>query len=223
MAFLFMDFDQGVPQLAYTGCAWCSSAMGISLSHIKNRGCCSYFPKFYPVELQRMSHSPEGLSVLDSILNHPSVEFLDDHIVVKGSYDAILHDKMLKEGQIPEDEMIQDKSVFFRTCPFVRSGLGCSLPSRYRPYVCNFFVCREVLGNPAYQQQLAPYLRERANYVRFLQWENNQLLQVIQEKGLTLRNNIKEVINLLAELPINQYEFPMLEPVEIPEGQGKGA
>lgn len=223
MAFIFMNFDQGVPQLAYSGCAWCSSTMGISLCQTKNRGCCSYFPKFYPVELQRMSHSPEGLSVLDTILNHPGVDILDDHIVVKGSYDVILHDKMLKEGSIPNDGCIQDSTVFFRTCPFVRSGLGCTLPPRYRAYVCNFFICREVLENPEYQHQIAPYLRERENYVRFLEWENNQLLRIIHEEGLTLRNNLKEVIDLLAKLPINQYEFPALEPIEISDGQDKGA
>lgn len=223
MAFIFMDFDQGVPQLAYTGCAWCSSTMGISLCQTKNRGCCSYFPKFYPVEIQRMSHSPEGLSVLNTVLSHPGAQVLDDHIVVRGSYDAILHEQMRKEGLIPEDGFIQDSAVFFRTCPFVRSGRGCTLPPRYRAYVCNFFICREVLENPAYQQQIDPYLRERANYVRFLEWENNQLLQAIQEKGLTLRNYLKEVIDLLAGLPINQYEFPALEPIEIPDGQGKGA
>ena len=135
----------------------------------------------------------------------------------------ILHDKMLKEGSIPNDGCIQDSTVFFRTCPFVRSGLGCTLPPRCRAYVCNFFICREVLENPEYQHQIAPYLRERENYVRFLEWENNQLLRIIHEEGLTLRNNLKEVIDLLAKLPINQYEFPALEPIEISDGQDKGA
>lgn len=223
MAFIYMDFDQGVPRLAYTGCAWCTSTMGISLCQTKNRGCCSYFPKFYPVDLQRMSHSAEGLSVLETILNHPGVEFFDDHIVVKGTYDAVLHDKMLNEGSIPNDGHILDSTVFFRTCPFVRSGFGCTLKPRYRTYVCNFFVCREVLENPLYQQQIAPYIRERDNYVRFLEWENNQLLQAMQEKGLTLRSNMNEVIAFLAGLPINQYEFPAPEPIELPEDYDRGA
>ncbi|NLO38647.1 MAG: hypothetical protein GX115_04115 [Ruminiclostridium sp.] len=223
MAFMFMHFDQAVPQLAYTGCAWCSSTMGISLCQTVNRGCCSYFPKFYPVELQRMSQSPEGLCVLNSILSHPGTELMDDHILVRGCYDALMYAKAQKEGTIPDDGYIQDSTIFFRTCPFVRPGLGCTLPVRYRTYVCNFFVCREVLENPAVQQQITPYLQVRANYVRFLQWENNQLLQVISDNGLTIRNHIGKVIELLAGLPINQYEFPMLEPIEMADGHGKGA
>lgn len=222
MALIYINMDQGVPQLAYSGCAHCTSTMGISLCSTGNRGCCSYFPKFFPVELQRMAHSPDGLEVLNSILNHPGVEYHEDHIVVKGEYDALLHQKMEREGLVPDDEYIQDSTVFFRTCPFVRSGLGCTLPARYRCYVCNFFVCREVLENPSCKERLAPYLRERENYVRFLEWENKQLLQALHEKGLSIRNHFQEVISFLAQLPINHYEFPDLEPVEIPEVQHKG-
>jgi len=148
---------------------------------------------------------------------------MDDHIVVRGTYDSRMHAKAQNERTIPDDGYIQDNTVFFRTCPFVRPGLGCTLPARYRTYVCNFFVCREVLENPAFQKQIAPYLQERANYVRFLEWENNQLLQAIGQKGLTIKNHIREVIELLAGLPINQYEFPKLEPVEMADGHGKGA
>lgn len=223
MAVIYMDFDHGVPQLAYTGCTRCSSTMGISLCQTRNRGCCSYFPKFYPVELQRMACSSGGGAILDTILKHPGMVLMEDHVVVKGTFDSVLHDRMQRSHQIPDDGFIQDNTVFFRTCPFVRSGLGCTLPARYRAYVCNFFVCREVLENPAYKQQIAPYLRERANYVRFLEWENNQLLQIIHDNGLSIRSNIKAVIELLAALPVNQYEFPALEPVEIPEGQDMGA
>lgn len=223
MALIYISMDQGVPQLAYSGCSRCTSTMGISLCSTGNRGCCSYFPKFYPVEIQRMAHSPDGLEVLKTIRQHPSVECLEDHIVVKGEYDALLHQKMQSEGLVPDDGYIQDSTVFFRTCPFVRSGMGCTLPARYRAYVCNFFICREVLENPSCKEQIAPYIREREKYVRFLEWENKQLLQAIQEKGLSLRKNFREVIRFLAELPINQYEFPALEPVEIPEAQNKGA
>ena len=223
MAYIYMDFDQGVPQLAFTGCSWCTSLMGTSLCQVKNRGCCSYFPKFYPVELQRMAQSSEGMEALDMILNMPGVVFHEDHIQVKGTYDVSLHEKMLKEGKIPTDGTIQDTSVFFRTCPFVRPGVGCTIPARYRSYVCNFFLCREFLEHPDYQEQLAQYIRERANYVRYLEWENNQLLQAIQNEGLSIKTDLDDVLKLLASLPVNQYDYPVLEPVDIQEDVGKGA
>lgn len=223
MAYIFMDFDDGVPRIAYTGCSRCSSVIGVSLCKIKNRGCCSYFQKFYPVELQRMSLSWEGLSVLESILKVPDVELYDEHIRVKGTFDEALHDKMLREGLITMDGNIHDTTIFFRTCPFVRSGRGCSLPPRYRAYVCNFFICREVLENPLYKNQLESYLIEREKYIRFLEWENNQLIQAMLKENLSIRKNLDDVLKFLSALPVNRYEYPSLSPVELPEDQGRGA
>lgn len=217
MATIFMDFDDGVPRLAYTGCAWCSSAMGISLCQTKKRGCCSYFPKFYPVELQRMSLSSEGLECLARILSIPGTVLHDDHIHAKGTFDVALHDKMLRAGLLPINGGIQDTTLYFRTCPFVQDGSGCTLPARFRCYVCNFFVCREVLENPAYKALLEPYIHERANYVRFLEWENKQLIAALRSEGLSVRENLKDVLQFLASIPVNQYAYPVLEPVEIPE------
>lgn len=223
MATFYMDFDEGVPRLAYTGCAWCSSTMGISLCQVRNRGCCSYFPKFYPVEIQRMMHSKKGRKLLNTIIKHPGTVLFDDHIQVKGNFYAAQYDKMRQEGRIPVDDRSQDNTIYFRTCPFVCPGIGCTLPVRYRSYVCNFFVCREVLEDPANEEQLAPFVRERDNYIRFLQWENNQLIEAMQCEGLTLRENTKEAITLLALIPIDQYEYPRLEPVNLPDPQNKGA
>lgn len=223
MAYIFMDFDEGVPRIAYTGCSRCSSVIGVSLCKIKNRGCCSYFPKFYPVELQRMSLSGEGLAVLETILKVPEVEIYDDHIRAKGTFDAALHDKMLRGGLITMDGGIRDTTVFFRTCPFVKPGKGCFLQPRYRSYVCNFFICREVIEKPLYHDQLEPYLRERDRYIRFLEWENNQLIQAMQRENLSVRKNLDDVLKFLSSLPVYHYEYPALSPVELPEDQGRGA
>lgn len=223
MAFIYIDFDKGVPRLAYTGCSCCSSLIGVSLSKTKNRGCCHYFPKFYPVEIQRMCHSDDGTEVLNKIIGMPDVVIYDDHILVKGSYDFILHQKMLKKGLVPTYGNVTDTSVFFRTCPFVRSGSGCTLPPRYRSYVCNFFLCSEILDNPDYKGMLEPYIRERKNYIRFLEWENNQLIMAMHNEGISLSRNFDAAIRFLKETEINQYDFPALEPVAIPDDNSKGA
>lgn len=223
MTLIYIDFDEGIPRLAYTGCSWCSSLIGVSLCQIKNRGCCYYFPKFYPVEIQRMCHSEEGLDILNSIITMPNTVIYDDHIYAKGSYDIILHEKMMKDGLVPLDGNVTDTSVFFKTCPFVRSGSGCSLPPRYRSYVCNFFLCSEILNNPDYTEKLKPYIKERENYVRFLEWENNQLIRALYKEGLTFRKKLKGAIEFLKNIEINQYDFPKLEPIVIPDNHTIGA
>jgi len=223
MTFIYVDFDEGVPRLAYTGCSRCSSLIGVSLCKIKNRGCCYYFPKFYPVEIQRMCHSEEGMAVLKEITGMPDVVLYDDHIHVKGSYDYILHHKMMKDGMVPINGNVKDTSVFFKTCPFVRSGMGCTLPPRYRSYVCNFFLCSEIIDNPIYKDKLEPYIRERENYIRFLEWENNQLIMAMHEEGVSFAKDFAAAVEFLKGVEINQYDFPGLDPVAIPGDNTIGA
>jgi hypothetical protein len=189
----------------------------------KKQGMLLLLPEVLPVEIQRMCHSEEGTALLYSIVSMPNTVIYDDHILVKGSYDIILHDKMMREGLVPVDGNVTDTSVFFKTCPFVRSGSGCTLPPRYRSYVCNFFLCREILENPEYKDKLEPYVRERNNYVRFLEWENNQLFTAMNEEGLSFRKNLDGAIEFLKNLEINQYDFPLLEPVVIPDNHSMGA
>lgn len=223
MAFVYVDFDEGVPRIAFTGCSRCTSLIGLSLCRIKNRGCCYYSPKFFPVEIQRMCHSEEGMKLLESIIRMPNTVIYDDHILVKSSYDFLLHQKMLKEGLVPLDGNVSDTSVFFRTCPFVRSGVGCTLPPRYRSYVCNFFLCSEIVDNPDYQDILKPFIRERENYVRFLEWENNQLLMAMHQEGITMTGNFDTAVEFLKNTEIEQYDFPALEPAVIPDDHTMGA
>lgn len=223
MDYIYIDFDGGVPRLAYTGCSRCSSLIGLSLCRTKNRGCCYYSPKFFPVEIQRMCHSEKGMELLKKIVEMPNTILYDDHILVKGSYDYILHQKMLKGGLVPLDGNVNDSSVFFRTCPFVRSGSGCTLPPRYRSYVCNFFLCPEILNNPLYKDRLEPYIRERENYIRFLEWENNQLIMAMREEGISMSKNFDAAVEFLKNLEISCYDFPELEPVVIADDSSKGA
>ena len=223
MDFIYIDFDNGVPRLAYTGCSRCSSLIGVSLCKTKDRGCCYYFPKFYPVEIQGMCRSEDGMALLNKIISMPNVVIYDDHFIVKGSYDIILHHKMLKDCLVPSDKNIKDTSVFFKTCPFVSYGLGCTLPPRYRSYVCNFFICSEIVDNPIYKDRLEPYIRERENYVRFLEWENNQLIMAMREEGITFVKDFSAAVEFLKDTEINQYDFPVLNPVAIHDDNTIGA
>ena len=70
-------------------------------------------PEVLPVEIQRMCHSEEGTALLYSIVSMPNTVIYDDHILVKGSYDIILHDKMMREGLEPVDGNVTGYIGFF--------------------------------------------------------------------------------------------------------------
>jgi len=129
----------------------------------------------------------------------------------------------MKDGMVPINGNIKDTSVFFKTCPFVRSGMGCTLPPRYRSFVCNFFLCSEIIDNLIYKDKLEPYIRERENYIRFLEWENNQLIMAMREEGITFAKDFDAAVEFLKGTEINQYDFPKLDPVAIPDDNTMGA
>lgn len=219
---LYIDYDHEVPQIVYTGCSKCSSLMGTSLCSVQDRGCCSYFPEFTLVDIQRMAYTSEGMTLLESIREMPSTIIYPFHIHVKGSFDSVGYEKYMKRGQLLGKDEINDQTVFFRTCPFVRPGSGCTLPPRFRTYVCNFFVCREVLGLPHLQQVLQPYFEERLRFVRWLDWEIAALKHILQEQKLNLVDNFDAALEVLRATPINTYDFPQLPLVlvDIPNNDG---
>ena len=214
MGRLYLDFDEGVPQYVFTGCSRCGSLMGSSLNNIKNRGCCSYFPEFYLIDVHRMSKTLEGLHTLENILRHPGAVVHPYHIHVKGTFDTKGYEEFTKSGAFPETGDIRDKTVFFRTCPFVKSGQGCTLPSRYRNYVCNMFICDEVLKSACVQETINQYLEERSRYVRWIEWENSSLRRTLQEHGISLSTGFMQAVEILQSVPLNTYQFAQLEPVE---------
>ena len=45
----------------------------------------------------------------------------------------------------------------------------------------------------------------------------------MNEEGLSFRKNLDGAIEFLKNLEINQYDFPLLEPVVIPDNHSMGA
>lgn len=70
---------------------------------------------------------------------------------------------------------------------------------------------------------LEPYIRERESYIRFLDWENNQLLIAMRGEGITLSKNFYAAVEFLKNTEINMYDFPELDPVALPDDSSKGA
>lgn len=220
---IYTDLDEGTPRYICSGCSNCSSVIGKSLCKVKNRGCCWYFPKFYLYDIQKMSKSMDGLIVLDKIRNNPDTEIYNYFIHGKGYFDKEGYDEYLKSNNQVETEYIEDHSIFFRACPFVKPGRGCSLPPRFRTFVCNFFICKEIVESIKGNNIFKIYENERLRYSRWLDWENEGLRHVLTEKGITLAKDFDETVKFLQDLPIDEYQFPYLEPIITNDTWYKGA
>jgi len=223
MEMVYVNVDHGIPQYVYTGCKNCTSIMGISLCSIKNRGCCYYYPRFTLLDIQRMAHSLKGLHILKSISKLPSSEIHPFEIHAKGYFDEEGYMKYMESGNKIDTDSIRDHSIFFKACPFVKSGYGCSLPPRYRTYICNLFLCNEVMEKIKSDRNFEAYMRERERYVRWVEWENTSLREILFENDLDLVRDLEGTVKLLQEIPLNIYDFPQLQPIVISQGFSRGA
>lgn len=212
----------GYARYICTSCTHCTSKMGISYCSIKMRGCCSYFPKFELIDVHRMVKSTDGLQVLKRILDNPGTVVYKYYLHAKGYFDQKGYLEYLKNGS-DEDSDIKDKSIFFRACPFVKSGYGCTIPPVFRNYVCNFFICDEVMSNVDKKEVMQQYLEERARYARWVAWENMSLQRILSEYNLNFQCDFEGSIKLLQEIPLDIYEFPDLEEVNVMEINEKDA
>lgn len=222
MGKIYLQFDDGVPQFVCTACSNCQSLLGMSLCAIQNRGCCAYFPKFELHDVHKMSKAPEGLELLDQIRSLPGTIRYHYYIHAKGQFDENSYNRFILSGQASEYEL-EDKTVFFRTCPFVKPGRGCTLPVKYRHYICNVFICREVVEKAVEPGLFQEYTDACSSYARWIKWENDSLEMLLREKGINLKENFEEVVEFLRDIPIENYEFPTLPEIDIESGFSMGA
>ncbi len=222
MEIISLKLDQGVPQYACTACGSCNSLFGKSLCSTQSRGCCWYYPKFTLFEIYKMVKSDEGMGILNNIVNLPGRIIYNNYIHAKGYFDTGGYRSFLESGQAYNYD-VMDKTIFFRICPFVKLGEGCSLPVKYRSYICNFFICNEINEDLERYDTFKNYIKERESYVRWINWENNCLEMTLREEGLTLANNFDGVLNTLKGIPLENYEFPSLPPIDLDDGFDIGA
>ena len=211
---LNLKIDQGTPQYSCNSCYNCQSSWGKSLCKIKNRGCCWYFPKFTLYDIHKMTKDEEGLQVLNKILSLPEVEIHKYYIHAKGYFDKEGYEKYIKSKN-EYDSSVHDKTIYFRACPFVKEGVGCELPKKFRSNVCNFFICNEVIKVVEKNKEFNNYIKERDSFDRWINWENNSLEQILHENKLNLIDNFEGVINLLKNLPLDKYEYGQLNPIVV--------
>lgn len=221
---IYLDVCSGVPRYVYTGCNHCTSSMGKSLCEFKHRGCCFYYPKFELLNIQRMAKSLKGLQILELIKQEPKTTINRFSIHTQGffnkeSYEAYKSTEDFYSGEDPKD-----KSLLFKACPFVKDGVGCTIPHNFRDNVCNFFICKEALSNDKVKEAYTPYLEAMQDYIRWVEWENITLQHLLIEDKLNLIDDFKNTIKFLQEISLDVYEFPHLTPIYISSGNwSKGA
>lgn len=213
-----LKIDKETPQYSYEGCMNCTSLFGKSLCSHKNRGCCWYFPKFTLHEIARMAKSKEGLETLDKILNNPKTEIYNYYIHAKGYFDEEKYNEFMRDEKAPYC-FANDKTIFFRECPFVEEGKGCTIPPKFRSYVCNFFICEEVLeaARVNNDDKLDLYIREMNNYSKWIEWDNYSLEMYFLHKGITLKNGFNKIIEEFKNMELEEYEYPTLPEIVIEE------
>ncbi|HEX2947779.1 MAG TPA: hypothetical protein VHT96_17720 [Clostridia bacterium] len=224
MGNIYITYDMGVPQIGCAECGKCNSIMGISLCSITARGCCHYFPEFTLVDIQRMTILEGGRKALDTILSYEGTVVNDFNIYCKGPFEKDAYDEYINSGNLLETGSIHDHTIFFRTCPFVVPGSGCTFPPRFRTTVCNFFVCSEILDNVYDRDRLQEYLKERSRYSRWVYRESGILQHLLEENGLSLKSDMDTALDFLSGLEPSSYDFPLLEPITyVPASDEKGS
>jgi len=161
-----------------------------------------------------MVHYSGGLKALKTILGNPGTVINSYNIYAKGYFDQKGYNSYIEAGDLLETGPLRDHTKFFRVCPFVKPSYGCILPPCFRTTVCNFFICSEILERPDLQYEFKPYIEERSRYSRWIYRESAELQHLLAEKGISLTSDLDMALKLLAEIPLNIYEFPELPPVE---------
>lgn len=119
------------------------------------------------------------------------------------------------DDNVHKPRVIHDKSMFFRACPFVESGEGCTINPKYRSFVCNFFICYEITEKLKDNHEYSRYIEERDNYIKWIEWENENLQEMLYHENLNLIHNFDGVIEKLKETPLESYDFAALDKIDL--------
>lgn len=170
----------------------------------------SIIPKFNLFDLQRMTKSKEGQLVIKKILENKNIKIFNYYIQAVGYFDKVNFEKF-REHTKSNLFKGTDLSIHFKACPFVEDGKGCSIPPQFRTPVCNFFLCKEIKNELKEKNLLKEYEDSAKEYYRYYEFENKNLIELLEERGSTLKHNIEECLNFLKSIDCYTCEFPNLK------------
>lgn len=170
----------------------------------------SIIPKFNLFDLQRMTKSKEGQLVIKKILENKNIKTFNYYIQAVGYFDKVNFEKF-REHTKSNLFKGTDLSIHFKACPFVEDGKGCSIPPQFRTPVCNFFLCKEIKNELKEKNLLKEYEDSAKEYYRYYEFENKNLIELLEERDLTLKHNIEECLNFLKSIDCYTCEFPNLK------------
>ena len=200
------EFKNNIPRYYCSNCSKCTSHISINFTNLKHRGCCYYFPKFNLVDIQKMVQLPGGKNVLDKIINTDGTIIYKYHIETHGIFEEEKYQKFLQGNlELSNEELnilisdeFHDKSLFFKSCPFVEDGVGCTIPFQFRNPVCNFFLCHEIKNNAHDDKLIKEYENEAESFWKFYDWENMNLTHLLHENNLNLLKDFHKTLKFLA-------------------------
>lgn len=152
-----------------------------------NKGCCGHYsPMFYPGDFAYlMQRRPE---LVEQILDLDNVTILDSSVTVNKSIDGDCYH-----------------------CHFHRTEGGCLLEQDERESICRHFVC------PGIDWESEPSLAHWRNFfANLFEYEieiNNQIAQIMREKGLGLRDRNRrseffaELVRIFEKIEANPPDF----------------
>ncbi|MGL4774217.1 MAG: hypothetical protein ACRC2K_11670 [Clostridium sp.] len=209
---LSIEFDKDISRYSCDSCSRCASEIGTSYCNPKYRGCCFYFPKFNLVDIQRMLQDEEGEKTLNKILSHKGTIINKYHLHAIGSFDELSYNEFMKTYE-EKDNSLEDKTLYFKSCPFVVDGVGCTIPPRFRTPVCNYFLCKEIKTKAKNQDLIKAYEKEASSFYKWYDYENESLKYILIEEGLNLQTNLQKTFKILKKEGRNIYEFPPIKEI----------
>ena len=170
-----------------------------------------------------MVQLPGGKNVLDKIINTDGTIIYKYHIETHGIFEEEKYQKFLQGNlELSNEELnslisdeFHDKSLFFKSCPFVADGVGCTIPFQFRNPVCNFFLCHEIKNNAHDDKLIKEYENEAESFWKFYDWENMNLTHLLHENNLNLLKDFHKTLKFLAHYEISYYDFPPLAEMDL--------
>ncbi|GFR36445.1 hypothetical protein [Thermobrachium celere] len=192
-------FEDNIPLFSCSLCGKCDGFIeSTSLIHIKNRGCCWYFPKYTLMDLKNII-SIERVDFIHELKENEKTVISNYHLEVKGYFDEEGYNNY---GVKTIEDF--DTKLFFRLCPF-STEKGCSIDFKLRPHPCNLYLCRQVIDYCGDEYRM--FSKERKDYYSYMNYYNELLKRELIDKKIDLIKDFDRTIEF-----ISKYEVPKFEP-----------